>query len=248
MRHRQAPRSARMRPYTLIAGDFVATGGMDRANLALAHYLARQGGPVRLVAHRVADELLRFPNVRFVRVPKPAGAYMLGEPLLDAVGQALGAAHAGRGRAGAGQRRQLRGARGQLGPLRPRGVCLPGHRLAAAPTQGPGEPPAVPARRAPGPAARPRHHRELGAHQGGPRGGHGSGSRARSTSSITASTRSASVLARPRSRPRRARRWGGPRAGGWRCSWGRWETSARGSTRSSRRGCGCALAGTGTWI
>jgi glycosyltransferase involved in cell wall biosynthesis len=76
-----------MRPYTLIAGDFVSTGGMDRANLALASYLARQGGPVRLVAHRVADELLGFPNVRFVRVPKPAGAYMLGEPLLDAVGR-----------------------------------------------------------------------------------------------------------------------------------------------------------------
>lgn len=76
-----------MRPYTLIAGDFVATGGMDRANLALAHFLARQGGPLRLVAHRVADELLAFPNVRFVKVPKPAGAYMLGEPVLDAVGR-----------------------------------------------------------------------------------------------------------------------------------------------------------------
>lgn len=76
-----------MRPYTLIAGDFVSTGGMDRANLALASYLARQGYPLRLVAHRVADELLSFPNVRFVRVPKPAGAYMLGEPLLDAVGR-----------------------------------------------------------------------------------------------------------------------------------------------------------------
>ncbi|MBN1209560.1 MAG: glycosyltransferase family 4 protein [Myxococcaceae bacterium] len=60
---------------------------MDRANLALASYLARQGGPVRLVAHRVADELLGFPNVRFVRVPKPAGAYLLGEPLLEAVGR-----------------------------------------------------------------------------------------------------------------------------------------------------------------
>ena len=76
-----------MRPYTLIAGDFVSTGGMDRANLALASYLARQGGPLRLVAHQVAEELLSFPNVRFIRVPKPANAYMLGEPLLDAVGR-----------------------------------------------------------------------------------------------------------------------------------------------------------------
>ncbi|WP_338870461.1 glycosyltransferase family 4 protein [Myxococcus stipitatus] len=76
------------RPYTLIAGDFVATGGMDRANLALALWLAKQGGPVRLVAHRVADELRAFPNVRFVHVPKPANAYLLGEPLLNVVGRA----------------------------------------------------------------------------------------------------------------------------------------------------------------
>ncbi|NVJ14731.1 glycosyltransferase family 4 protein [Myxococcus sp. AM010] len=76
------------RPYTLIAGDFVDTGGMDRANLALALWLAKQGHPVRLVAHRVADVLLRHPNVRFVRVPKPANAYLLGEPILSAVGRA----------------------------------------------------------------------------------------------------------------------------------------------------------------
>jgi glycosyltransferase involved in cell wall biosynthesis len=76
-----------MRPYTLIAGDFVATGGMDRANLALARHLAQRGHPVRLVAHRVADELRALPNVRFIPVPKPAGAYLLGEPLLDAAGR-----------------------------------------------------------------------------------------------------------------------------------------------------------------
>ncbi|QDE66468.1 glycosyltransferase family 4 protein [Myxococcus xanthus] len=76
------------RTYTLIAGDFVDTGGMDRANLALALWLAKQGHPVRLVAHRVAEVLLRHPNVRFVRVPKPANAYLLGEPLLSAVGRA----------------------------------------------------------------------------------------------------------------------------------------------------------------
>ncbi|NTX58626.1 glycosyltransferase family 1 protein, partial [Myxococcus sp. CA039A] len=61
---------------------------MDRANLALALWLAKQGGPVRLVAHRIADALRDFPNVRFVHVPKPANAYLLGEPLLDAVGRA----------------------------------------------------------------------------------------------------------------------------------------------------------------
>ncbi|WP_224364808.1 glycosyltransferase family 4 protein [Hyalangium versicolor] len=79
-----------MRPYTLVSGDFVATGGMDRANLALASYLARQGGVVRVVAHRVAPELLAYSNVRFIRVPKPANAYLLGEPLLDAAGRYWG--------------------------------------------------------------------------------------------------------------------------------------------------------------
>lgn len=76
-----------MRPYTLVTGDFVATGGMDRANLALASWLARQGHPLRLVAHRVADELLRLPNVHFVRVPKPGNRYLLGSPLLDRIGR-----------------------------------------------------------------------------------------------------------------------------------------------------------------
>jgi hypothetical protein len=38
-----------MKPYLLVTGDFVKTGGMDRANYALAHYLARQGGEVHLV-------------------------------------------------------------------------------------------------------------------------------------------------------------------------------------------------------
>jgi len=31
------------RPYLLVAGDFVQTGGMDVANHALARYLLRQG-------------------------------------------------------------------------------------------------------------------------------------------------------------------------------------------------------------
>ncbi|WP_236068522.1 glycosyltransferase family 4 protein [Citreicoccus inhibens] len=76
-----------MRPYTLIAGDFVDTGGMDRANLALADWLVRQGGKVRLVAHRISDSLRQHPRVHFVKVPRPAGAALLGEPLLDAAGR-----------------------------------------------------------------------------------------------------------------------------------------------------------------
>jgi glycosyltransferase involved in cell wall biosynthesis len=60
---------------------------MDRANLALASWLARQGHPLRLVAYRVAEELLAFPNVTFVRVPKPGNRYLFGAPLLDRLGR-----------------------------------------------------------------------------------------------------------------------------------------------------------------
>ncbi len=76
-----------MRPYLLVTGDFVRTGGMDRANFALADYLARQGKQVHLVAYRVAPELLAYPNVTFHRVPKVANSYLLSAPLLDWVGR-----------------------------------------------------------------------------------------------------------------------------------------------------------------
>ncbi len=65
------------KPVMIVSGDFVLTGGMDRANYALAHYLARQGTPVELVAYRVDEELLRYPNVTHHRVSKPAGSYFL---------------------------------------------------------------------------------------------------------------------------------------------------------------------------
>ena len=83
--------------YLLVSGDFVKTGGMDRANYALASYLARQGRPVDLVAHRVDDELMRSTSVAFHRVPKPLGSYWLGEPLLDRTGRHWAARVAGQG-------------------------------------------------------------------------------------------------------------------------------------------------------
>jgi glycosyltransferase involved in cell wall biosynthesis len=76
-----------MKSYLLVTGDFVKTGGMDRANFALADYLARQGKQVHLVAHRVAPELLAYPNVTFHRVPKVANSYLLSGPLLNWVGR-----------------------------------------------------------------------------------------------------------------------------------------------------------------
>jgi glycosyltransferase involved in cell wall biosynthesis len=60
---------------------------MDRANFALADYLARQGEQVHLVAYRVAPELLAYPNVTFHRVPKVANSYLLSGSLLNWMGR-----------------------------------------------------------------------------------------------------------------------------------------------------------------
>lgn len=75
-----------MTPLVLVSGDFVMTGGMDRANYALADYLAHRGHPVHLVAHRVAETLRQHPAVTWHRVPKVFGSYFLSEPLLNRVG------------------------------------------------------------------------------------------------------------------------------------------------------------------
>lgn len=76
------------RPYLLVAGDFVETGGMDRANLALAAYLAGPGGAeVHLVTHRAAPGLAASPGVVVHRVPRPSGSHLLGAPLLDHAGR-----------------------------------------------------------------------------------------------------------------------------------------------------------------
>jgi glycosyltransferase involved in cell wall biosynthesis len=73
-------------PYVIVAADFVETGGMDRANYALARYLAHQGHAVNLVTFRAAEELARTPGVSLHRVTKPADAYTLGGPLLAVAG------------------------------------------------------------------------------------------------------------------------------------------------------------------
>src|SRR4051794_40722068 len=80
-----------MIPFLIVSGDFVTTGGMDRANLALADYLVRRGHEVHLVTHRAEAGLLRRPNAIVHRVPKPAGSYFLSGPLLDWVGRRWGA-------------------------------------------------------------------------------------------------------------------------------------------------------------
>jgi glycosyltransferase involved in cell wall biosynthesis len=86
-----------MKPYVLVAADFLKTGGMDRANYALAEFLADRGAETHLVAYRVADELLAHERIVFHRVPKPLNSYFAAEPLLDRFGRKYAARIAAEG-------------------------------------------------------------------------------------------------------------------------------------------------------
>lgn len=75
-----------MKELLLVSGDFVKTGGMDRANFALAKYLAKNGYSVHLVSHRVDSDLLNYSNIVFHRARKPLNSYLLGEFFLGHLG------------------------------------------------------------------------------------------------------------------------------------------------------------------
>lgn len=76
-----------MKPFLLVAADFVKTGGMDRANFALAEYLAARGGEVHLVGHSAGESLRRHPAVRWHGVRRPLGRDALGWGALDRAGR-----------------------------------------------------------------------------------------------------------------------------------------------------------------
>jgi glycosyltransferase involved in cell wall biosynthesis len=78
-------------PWVLIAGGFHRRGGMDKANLALAAYLADRDVPVHLVAHDVDEDLMRHPRVNVHVAPKPMGSVFFGESNLERVGNAVAA-------------------------------------------------------------------------------------------------------------------------------------------------------------
>jgi glycosyltransferase involved in cell wall biosynthesis len=75
-------------PWVLVAGGFHQSGGMDKANSALAEYLVSRGHPVHLIAHEVAPCLAAHPRVTVTRVGKPGGSYFIGDWLLGLRGKA----------------------------------------------------------------------------------------------------------------------------------------------------------------
>jgi hypothetical protein len=76
-------------PWVLVAGGFHQQGGMDKANSALAAFLASRGHPVHLVAHQVAPCLTTHPRITVTRVRKPAGSYFIGDWFLGLRGEAV---------------------------------------------------------------------------------------------------------------------------------------------------------------
>jgi glycosyltransferase involved in cell wall biosynthesis len=65
----------------MAAADFVATGGMDLANLHLARFLARHA-PVEIVSHRVEPDLTTHPAITATLVKRPFGMSMFGDAAL----------------------------------------------------------------------------------------------------------------------------------------------------------------------
>jgi glycosyltransferase involved in cell wall biosynthesis len=73
----------------LVAPGVHDRGGMDRANLAVARYLAERGTEVHLVAHEVDAWLAGLPGVATHQVPRPLGSFLVGERYLDRRGRAV---------------------------------------------------------------------------------------------------------------------------------------------------------------
>src|SRR5580658_9004209 len=86
-----------MKPYLIVTGDFVKTGGMDRANYALARYVAERGAETHLVAYRVDPDLGKMPNVITHKVRKIMDSYLAAGILLSRVAKKWAVVVSGRG-------------------------------------------------------------------------------------------------------------------------------------------------------
>lgn len=73
-------------PWLLVSAAFVKTGGQDRANFALASYLARHGQHIHLVTHRAGPDIGPATNVVCHAAPRPLQSDLLGEPFLQWLG------------------------------------------------------------------------------------------------------------------------------------------------------------------
>ncbi len=77
------------RPWLIVTGDFSLTGGMDKANLALAERLVERDIPIHLVCHVAEERLVEHPLVTLHRVPRPAGMHFPASFLLSRTARAV---------------------------------------------------------------------------------------------------------------------------------------------------------------
>jgi glycosyltransferase involved in cell wall biosynthesis len=78
-------------PWVLVAGGFHSEGGMDCANAELARFLCSAGVPVHLVAFRIAEEFVRYPNATTHLVRMMSGSTFMSEWNLQAQGRRVAA-------------------------------------------------------------------------------------------------------------------------------------------------------------
>ena len=74
-------------PWLLVSAAFVTTGGQDRANFALASFLARRGDDVHIVSHRISGDIASGSHVVSHPAPRPLHSDLLGEPFLQWIGK-----------------------------------------------------------------------------------------------------------------------------------------------------------------
>lgn len=78
---------ATQQPWVIVSTGFHERGGQDRANAALAEYLARRDYPVHIVSHSVDKRLQEFGSVQVHIVPQPPGPFFVAETLLGRLGR-----------------------------------------------------------------------------------------------------------------------------------------------------------------
>ena len=76
-------------PWVIVAGGFHRSGGMDKANLALAEHLVSVDIPVHLVSYSIDEKLASHPLVICETVARPGGIYAIGDQLLNLKGRAV---------------------------------------------------------------------------------------------------------------------------------------------------------------
>lgn len=73
--------------WVIVTGEITQLGGQDKANYALASFLAKRGSPIHLVAYRIDEPLASCSGVTLHKVARPLGSNFLGAKGLGRMGR-----------------------------------------------------------------------------------------------------------------------------------------------------------------